>query len=88
MADCRDTIRELYSYLDEVLEESLRVQISTHLDECPDCQDRVQFEYTLKTRIRARAADEPLPDELRQRLLDCFDLDPDDIGPGDMDIDD
>ena len=88
MADCRDTIRELYSYLDEVLEENLRVQISTHLDECPDCQDRVQFEYTLKARIRARAADEPLPDELRQRLLDCFDLDPDDIGPGDMDIDD
>jgi len=75
MADCRETIRQLYSYLDEMLEESLRVQISTHLDECPDCQDRVEFEYTLKARIRARATDEPLPDELRQRLLDCFDMD-------------
>ena len=75
MADCRETIRHLYSYLDEMLEESLRVQISTHLDECPDCQDRVEFEYTLKARIRARAVDEPLPDELRQRLLDCFDMD-------------
>ena len=75
MADCRETIRQLYSYLDEMLEESLRVQIRTHLDECPDCQDRVEFEYTLKARIRARAADEPLHDELRQRLLDCFDMD-------------
>jgi mycothiol system anti-sigma-R factor len=83
MADCRDTLRELYSYLDDVLEESLRVQITTHLDDCPDCQDRVQFEYTLKARIRARAAEEPLPESLRQRLLDCLDLNPDD-----MDIDD
>ena len=82
MADCRDTLRELYSYLDDVLEESLRVQITTHLDECPDCQDRVQFEYTLKARIRARAAEEPLPESLRQRRLDCLDLNPDD-----MDID-
>lgn len=75
MADCRDTLRELYSYLDDMLEESLRVQISTHLDECPDCQDRVEFEYTLKARIRARAADEPLPESLRKRLLDCLDMD-------------
>lgn len=75
MADCRDTIRELYSYLDDVLDESLRVQITTHLHECPDCQDRVEFEYTLKARIRVRAAEEPLPDELRKRLLDCFDMD-------------
>ena len=82
MADCRDTLRELYSYLDDVLEESLRVQITTHLEDCPDCQDRVQFEYTLKARIRARAAEEPLPESLRQRLLDCLDLNPDD-----MDID-
>ncbi|MEY2995272.1 MAG: mycothiol system anti-sigma-R factor [Actinomycetota bacterium] len=75
MADCRDTLRELYSYLDDMLEESLRVQISTHLDECPDCQDRVEFEYTLKARIRARAAEEPLPESLRRRLLDCLDMD-------------
>jgi hypothetical protein len=58
-----------------MLEESLRVQISTHLDECPDCQDRVEFEYTLKARIRARAAEEPLPESLRRRLLDCLDMD-------------
>ncbi|MEN9804091.1 MAG: putative zinc-finger [Actinomycetota bacterium] len=75
MADCRDTIRELYAYLDEVLDESVRAQITSHLDQCPDCQDRVQFEHTLKARIRIRAAEEPLPDTLRQRLLDCFDMD-------------
>lgn len=75
MADCRDTIRELYAYLDEVLDEAVRAQITSHLDQCPDCQDRVQFEHTLKARIRIRAAEEPLPDTLRQRLIDCFDMD-------------
>lgn len=75
MADCRDTIRELYSYLDELLDEDLRIQITSHLDDCPDCQERVEFEITLKSRIRVRAAEEPLPDELRRRLLDCFDMD-------------
>lgn len=75
MADCRDTIRELYAYLDEVLDESLRAQITSHLDECPDCQDRVEFEHTLKVRIRLRAAEEPLPDALKKRLLDCLDMD-------------
>ena len=75
MADCRDTIRELYSYLDDALDESLRAQITTHLGACPDCQDRVQFEYTLKARIRTKAVDEPLPESLRRRLLDCFDMD-------------
>lgn len=78
MADCRDTIRELYAYLDDVLDDGLRARISSHLDDCPDCQERVEFEHTLKARIRVRAADEPLPDSLRQRLLDCFDLNPDD----------
>lgn len=82
MADCRDTIRELYTYLDGVLDEDLRVQITSHLDECPDCQERVEFEHTLKARIRVRAAEEPLPDSLRRRLLSCFDL-----NTHDMDID-
>ncbi len=75
MADCGDTIRELYAYLDEVLDEAVRAQITSHLDQCPDCQDRVEFEHTLKARIRIRAAEEPLPDTLRRRLLDCFDMD-------------
>lgn len=78
MADCRDTIRELYAYLDEVLDQDLRKQITSHLDECADCQERVEFEHTLKARIRVRAAEEPLPDSLRRRLLDCFDMDVDD----------
>ena len=35
----------------------------------------MEFEFSLKAHIRIRAKEEPLPDELRQRLLSCFDLD-------------
>lgn len=80
VAECDETIRQLYAYLDDFLDESLKTEISSHLVECPDCQGRVEFEYSLKAHIRVRAKEEPLPEELRQRLLNCFDLDVTDEG--------
>ncbi len=74
MADCDETLRQLYAYLDHVLDESLRAEIDSHMGDCPDCKDRVDFEYSLMIHIRQRSKEEALPDELRQRLLDCFDL--------------
>lgn len=75
MADCRETIVQLYAYLDQMLDESLREEIDIHLGECADCQGRVEFEFTLKARIKDRAIDEPLPPELERRLRECLDLD-------------
>lgn len=75
MAECDETIRQLYAYLDDFLDDSMRSEINSHLVDCPDCQGRVEFEYSLKVHIRERAKEEPLPDELRRRLLSCFDLD-------------
>lgn len=82
MAECDETIRQLYAYLDDFLDETMKAEITSHLVECPDCQGRVEFEYSLKVHIRHRAQEEPLPDELRQRLLNCFDLDVTDSGDG------
>jgi hypothetical protein len=75
MADCRETIQLLYSYLDEMLDDGLRQDIDTHLVSCPDCQGRMEFEFVVKARIRAKAADEPLSADLERRLLECFDID-------------
>lgn len=75
MAECDETIRQLYAYLDDFLDETMKSDISSHLVECPDCQGRMEFEYSLKIHLRLRAQEEPIPDELRQRLLKCFDLD-------------
>jgi mycothiol system anti-sigma-R factor len=78
MADCNDTIEQLYAYLDKILDDRLRVEIDEHLNLCTDCQGRLEFEHSLKIAIRERSRDEEVSDELRRRLLDCFDIDLDD----------
>ena len=78
MADCNETIEQLYAYLDKILDDRLRVEIDEHLHVCSDCQGRVEFEHSLKVAIRERSRDEQVSDELRQRLLACFDIDLDD----------
>lgn len=78
MADCNDTIEQLYAYLDRLLDDELRFEIDEHLRLCPDCQGRVEFEHTLKITIRERSREEPVGEELRRRLLDCFEIDLDD----------
>lgn len=75
MADCRDTITQLYAYLDQMLDDELRRDIDRHLGDCPDCQGHMEFEFSLKARIRSRAATEPIPDDLEQRLRDCLNVD-------------
>lgn len=75
MADCDETLRQLYAYLDKALDEELRSDIESHVGDCPDCKDRVEFEFSLKMHIRMRAQAEPVPEDLRRRLLECFDVD-------------
>lgn len=75
MAGCDDTLQLLYAYLDEVLDETARADIESHVGDCDECRDRVDFEYSLMTHIRKRSKEEPLPEELRRRLLECFDID-------------
>ncbi|NCZ70680.1 MAG: zf-HC2 domain-containing protein, partial [Actinobacteria bacterium] len=40
MADCNETIEQLYAYLDRHLDNELRLEIDEHLRVCPDCQGR------------------------------------------------
>jgi anti-sigma factor (TIGR02949 family) len=75
MADCNDTIEQLYAYLDRFLDENLRLEIEEHLRVCPDCQGRLEFEHTLKLTIRERSREEPVGEDLRRRLLACFEID-------------
>lgn len=74
MADCQETLRQLYAYLDEILDEALEAEIESHVGDCPDCRDRIEFESLLLVHIRQRSKEEPLPEELRQRLLECLDV--------------
>jgi anti-sigma factor (TIGR02949 family) len=75
MSGCDDTLVLLYAYLDDVLDASSRAEIESHVGDCPDCRNRVDFEHSLLIHIRTRSKEEPLPVDLRRRLLECFDID-------------
>ena len=67
MADCNDTLRELYQYLDGQLSDDDRAHIEHHLDDCSPCLEAFDFEAELRLVIRHRCVDQ-VPDELRQRI--------------------
>jgi mycothiol system anti-sigma-R factor len=66
--DCVEAAKVLYEYLDGELTIERRTLIARHLDECPPCLDRFDFESELRVVI-AHKCREQVPDELRQRVL-------------------
>lgn len=75
MATCEETLAQLYEYLDEVLDEEMRIDIATHIGGCSQCSSHVDFELSLMVHIRRKSKEEPLPEDLRRKLLECFDID-------------
>jgi anti-sigma factor (TIGR02949 family) len=54
-------------YLDHVLTDAEKAEAEAHLDECEYCRRRYRFEESLRVYVR-KAAAEPMPAELRQKL--------------------
>ena len=67
MADCNETLRELYQYLDGELTEADRLHIQGHLDDCSPCLEAFDFEAELRLVIRHRCI-ESVPESLRERI--------------------
>jgi anti-sigma factor RsiW len=64
---CRDTVRELSSYLDGELDPGTVAELERHLARCEDC--RLVVDTTKKTiEILCNAEPLPLPEEVRARL--------------------
>jgi mycothiol system anti-sigma-R factor len=67
IADCEETIRTLYHYLDGELTEERRRAIAAHLDFCGPCVGIVDFEAELRRVIADRCRDH-VPETLRDRI--------------------
>ncbi len=67
MADCNETLKELYQYLDGELTEEDRAHIQHHLDDCSPCLAAFDFEAELRLVIRHRCVDQ-VPEDLRARI--------------------
>ena len=67
MADCNETLRELYLFLDGQLTDEDRVHIQQHLDDCSPCLEAFDFEAELRLVIKSRCVDQ-VPEPLRARI--------------------
>ena len=75
MADCNETLRELYLYLDGQLTEADREHIVAHLDDCSPCLAAYDFEAELRLVVRSRCTDE-VPESLRARIARAIEGEP------------
>ena len=67
MADCNETLRELYQYIDGELSDDARDHIQSHLDDCSPCLEAYDFEAELRLVVRNRCVDQ-VPESLRARI--------------------
>jgi mycothiol system anti-sigma-R factor len=73
---CAEAIRQLWDYLDEVVDESQRRLVEEHLAFCRRCCGELEFAEELR-RFLASHANDDLPDGVRARLTATLD----ELGP-------
>jgi mycothiol system anti-sigma-R factor len=66
-AHCEEVMQP---FMDRVLTDGERAEAEAHLDECSYCRKRYRFEESLRVFVRQAVAAEPIPVELKKRLLD------------------
>lgn len=72
MITCAEAVRQLWAYLDGVVDEPSREAIDEHLSFCRRCCGEVEFAQELRAFLAANAAEE-LPGDVRARLAATLD---------------
>lgn len=72
MITCAEAVRQLWAYLDGVVDEPSREAIEEHLSFCRRCCGEAEFALELRTFLVANAAEE-LPVGVRERLTATLD---------------
>ena len=69
---CEEAIREFFAYLDRALSGESLDALETHLRDCLDCCERLQFSRQVDSLVKARLGEGGVPagveDRLRERL--------------------
>ena len=73
--DCRETIKELDTFLDDELSDGARLAIRNHLEGCTDCLQAFDFHAELKQVIAEKCHNDEMPPDLLSRIERCFDTD-------------
>jgi mycothiol system anti-sigma-R factor len=72
MADCNETLRELYAFLDEELNGEQFEAIRSHLDGCMDCLQAFDFHAELKMVVAEKCQNDEMPPGLLAKIEQCF----------------
>jgi anti-sigma factor (TIGR02949 family) len=64
---CEEVIAHLLTYLDGEIDDTKRVQIDRHLEECRGCYSRAEFEKALRDKLRQAGDANPSP-ALQERI--------------------
>jgi mycothiol system anti-sigma-R factor len=75
MADCNETLRELYTYLDGELPDASRHAVTAHLEGCLDCLQAFDFHAELRTVIAQKCRESEVPPGLLDKVRRCFGID-------------
>lgn len=67
MISCSEAVRDLWNYLDGLVDESERAAVEEHLSVCRRCCGELEFAEELRGFL-ARNADEELPPAVHARL--------------------
>ncbi len=72
MADCNETLRELYAFLDEELDDEQLAEIRGHLEGCLDCLQAFDFHAELKMVVAQKCQSDEMPAGLMAKIEQCF----------------
>lgn len=72
MADCKETLDELYRYLDSELPPGRADEIVSHLKTCTDCQSAFEFHADLHRVIREKSRTDQISPQFLENLRGCF----------------
>jgi anti-sigma factor (TIGR02949 family) len=80
--DCDQLLHQLADLLHGDVDDEQRAALQHHLESCPPCFERADFQAQLRRLIATRCS-EPVPDELRARVLSVLAVEvTDSAGPG------
>jgi len=66
--DCEDVLKDVYIYLDDETDASVRDRIRTHLDACAPCLREYGLEQDVKSLVARCCGGDVAPDTLKARI--------------------
>jgi mycothiol system anti-sigma-R factor len=66
--DCDDVLRDVYLYLDDETDETLKNRIRQHLDGCAPCLKQFGLEQDVRSLVARCCGNDQAPQALRERI--------------------